>query len=694
MAASKLELGETTCPQISFSKLTETEENLLALWNIATNHAFRQMPVQSRKERAQVAEYKRLAKETESKSLKVFCATREEPRIKRPVVTYRGQPKADVVRDQIHAQFKLLLLSLENSTLEETADVMQQLMVMTFQVRDLRSGGVGKAAHHASYRLWLSLHRMFPESMCAALRWYPVFGSWKDLNHIARRVVGNPGADACLDRIAMLFAEQLTVDMETLQAPVVPFPAVHSPEEFVSQRLIEPNLYPLTPTRLPFISLACKWCPKPRKLTDRRTGIFSRIAVLLYPLLSEPLTEETTALGRFQRANSIEVPAGMQDQNKWLTCERQRRFRRFIQPLMESKYVPERFMCEGRWDELDISRLPGKCLHRNRNAIQRHTPEKMQQYMQLVASCQQGKGGRVTAKGGAMLPPELVSQVMNSESEGAAELAHIQFMDILMDLQKRAATSDGAEWLRKTIVLADVSGSMMGTPMHLSVGMAILISRIAEGPFRNRFITFSTEPEFCDLSEIWEKGGSLKELVDFTRLADWGGSTDFEKAFGLVIQEGIKNQLQPEEMPQALMVVSDMQFNEASTTKSNAWETMHDTMIRRFETEGTRVCGRPWKLPLLIYWNARACGLTANADTKGVVIVSGYSTGILKQLLESDLSVLSEISPIRHLRDALEHRFYRRVASHAQSLLTPNRVQVYDWTHMFKRIRKPRISAN
>ncbi|KAH0481639.1 MAG: hypothetical protein KVP17_003766, partial [Porospora cf. gigantea B] len=450
MVASQLEVGENGCPQVSFDKLTDTEENLLALWNIATNHAFRQMPVQSRKERAEVAEYKLLVKETKetkSRPLKVPGTPQQEPRLKRPTVTYSGQPTAADVRDQIHAQFKLLLLSLENSTTEETADVMQQLMVMTFQVRDLRSGGVGKAAHHASYRLWLCLHRMFPEAMCEALRWYPVFGSWKDLNHIARRVVGNPGADACLDRIAMLFAEQLTVDMETLQAPPVPFPAVHSSEMFVSQRLIEPNLYPLIPTRLPFVSLACKWCPKPRKLTDRRTGIFDRIAVLLYPLLSGPLAEETTALGRFQRANLVEVPAGIQDQDKWLICERQRRFRRFMQPLMESKYVPERFMCQGRWDELDISRLPGKCLHRNRNAIQRHAPEKMQQYMELVASCQQGKGGRVTAKGGAMLPPELVAQVIDTENEGAAELAHIQFMDILMDLQKRAATSDGSEWL-------------------------------------------------------------------------------------------------------------------------------------------------------------------------------------------------------------------------------------------------------
>ena len=50
------------------------------------------------------------------------------------------------------------------------------------------------------------------------------------------------------------------------------------------------------------------------------------------------------------------------------------------------------------------------------------------------------------------------------------------------------------------IVMSDVSGSMSGDPMLVSIGMGILISEICHPAFRDLVLTFSDNPMFHDLS--------------------------------------------------------------------------------------------------------------------------------------------------------------------------------------------------
>ena len=60
-----------------------------------------------------------------------------------------------------------------------------------------------------------------------------------------------------------------------------------------------------------------------------------------------------------------------------------------------------------------------------------------------------------------------------------------------------ATVSSGASrplGLFRLVCMADVSGSMSGTPMHVAIALGILVSEVCHPAFRNKLLTFSSDP--------------------------------------------------------------------------------------------------------------------------------------------------------------------------------------------------------
>jgi hypothetical protein len=118
--------------------------------------------------------------------------------------------------------------------------------------------------------------------------------------------------------------------------------------------------------------------------------------------------------------------------------------------------------------------------------------------------------------------------------------------------------------------------------------------------------------------------------------ADWGGSTDFYKAMHLIADVVRARKLGAGEIPD-LLVVSDMQFNEAHP---GSWEMVHQKIKRLFERVGREVHGEPLDPPQIIFWNVRAdvVGYPAAADTKGVMMLSGFSPALMKFVMSGEMA--------------------------------------------------------
>ncbi|CAE7282278.1 unnamed protein product [Symbiodinium sp. CCMP2456] len=184
--------------------------------------------------------------------------------------------------------------------------------------------------------------------------------------------------------------------------------------------------------------------------------------------------------------------------------------------------------------------------------------------------------------------------------------------------------------------LCDVSGSMSceAAPhiscMDVAIALSLLVAELSSGPLARQVITFHERP--------------------FMMRVDWGGSTNFHRVFQL-----LENIPQP---PKKILVFSDMQFANAGG---------NTTVLRQIQ-RNYRQAGRT--MPELVFWNLRATsGAPALATDAGVVLMSGFSSRMLKMVTESGPDPLAAFSK------ALENLLCGKVrvadAADAEELLGP-----------------------
>ena len=122
--------------------------------------------------------------------------------------------------------------------------------------------------------------------------------------------------------------------------------------------------------------------------------------------------------------------------------------------------------------------------------------------------------------------------------------------------------------------------------------------------------------------------------------ADWGGSTNVEAAFDLMLQTAITNKCTQDEIPQNLIIISDMEFDACATSgpiSSERWswsarnlpnETLFESMKKKWAA-----CG--YQMPKLVFWNVQARqDNIPMRDDGNVNYVSGFSPVLFEQVMK------------------------------------------------------------
>ena len=212
------------------------------------------------------------------------------------------------------------------------------------------------------------------------------------------------------------------------------------------------------------------------------------------------------------------------------------------------------------------------------------------------------------------------------------------------DLRGKFAGTNGGKY----VAVCDVSGSMHGDPIIASVALGILLAEVAHPAFKDHFITFSEVPMWHNLPA----GGSLREKVASARAAPWGQGTDLQACVDLILQTCVEQQVAPEEMPQAMVVLSDMQFDPTrggaqrpggappggapqggAPQGGQRWESAYMGLKKAFEEAGYD------RAPHIIFWNLRGgvdeagAAFPASAMQEGVTMISGFSANLVSAQL-------------------------------------------------------------
>lgn len=285
-------------------------------------------------------------------------------------------------------------------------------------------------------------------------------------------------------------------------------------------------------------------------------------------------------------------------------------YQKKLSMLRKAIDVVETKMSANEWGEIKYEGVPSYAAKNYADAFRRHDEERYTAFLDKVEK------GEAKINAATLFPYDLV------RAYGYGYWNRKSDINASIEAQWKALpnyVTDG----KKFLVMADTSGSMEGLPMETSVGLAIYFAERNTGAYHGKFITFTDVPAFYDLPDNLSLREKINLVLDEENV---GYSTNLEKAFELVLNSAIEGKVPQEELPEAILVISDMEIDQFGQRKNNT--TFTKEMESRFASAG-------YKMPVLVYWNVNARQSTFHAEADdNVRFVSGSSASIFKGLCE------------------------------------------------------------
>ena len=306
-------------------------------------------------------------------------------------------------------------------------------------------------------------------------------------------------------------------------------------------------------------------------------------------------------------------------------------YRKMLAGLRKYSNVLETKLCNNEWDKVKYETVPSQANLKYKEAFFKHDETRRREYLDSL------KKGETKINASTTFPHDIVNKY-KSAGGWLWRDNQVRGLDETLE-QMWKSLPDYVKGDTTTLVVRDGSGSMESnvgntnvTALDVSTALAIYFSERANGDFKDKFITFSAQPKFINLS----KYDTLKAKLEKCYAEDDCSNTNIEKTLDLVLQVAINNNLKQEEIP-TLLIISDMEFDAATGQYSDCYtnkptnKTLFDKISTKFDKAG-------YKLPKLVFWNvnSRTTTIPVIENELGVALVSGFSPAITKMILNGE----------------------------------------------------------
>jgi len=339
-------------------------------------------------------------------------------------------------------------------------------------------------------------------------------------------------------------------------------------------------------------------------------------------------------------------------------------YRKLISNLNKELKTVQINMCNKTWSEIEIKNITSKTMNKNMTAflnlkkkngsmIERTTDQdriecanNLKNYLELAKN----KDTNIKINGKRCNVYEYVRDaIKHSTNPIQQEIINAQWED---------NKSNNTE-LGKIIPMVDVSGSMECDnciPLYNAVGLGIRISEITHKAFKNRIMTFSSNPKWI----ILEEDMNFCDKVHKVKHSEWGMTTDIYKAFRSILDVIKVNKIPPDDVADlTLAIFSDMQIDSAIGQKN--FSVLYDSIKQMFDVAGLEsIYKNPYQVPHILFWNLRqTSGFPSKTTTKNTTMLSGYNSSLLNIFQEKGVDDLQKVTPIQMLKDLLTKERYR-----------------------------------
>ena len=315
-----------------------------------------------------------------------------------------------------------------------------------------------------------------------------------------------------------------------------------------------------------------------------------------------------------------------------------KQYRKTLSVLRGRINIVERLMSENRWDEIEFDKIPSKAGIIYKNAFARHDLEREKSIKEVQTYVEFARDTTKKVNAKALYPYECVEEaakLMGSTCWGSRHhnmndtnrLMVNKFWDNLTDYFNGASLN--------ALAVVDTSSSMWGTPVYVATSLGMYCAEKAGGPFAGHYVSFSQNPRLVKV-----EGVDFCDKVDRIIRTDLCENTDIEKTFDMLLDTAIRNGCSQEDLPQNIIIISDMEFDRARgygrtydwatrTYKVNnaTPETLMEGIARKW-----RECG--YQMPHLIFWNVDVRQNNIPMLGNGPIsYVSGFSPSIFQTIM-------------------------------------------------------------
>lgn len=294
----------------------------------------------------------------------------------------------------------------------------------------------------------------------------------------------------------------------------------------------------------------------------------------------------------------------------------------------------EQLMCANKWEDINYGHVPSKAMSDYSKTFGKHDYAGFTAYLESVQK------GEAKINAGAVYPYDILKSLMQGNSKSA-------------DTQWNALPNFLEGNNEVMIPVVDVSGSMFFDSArisgdlfagHVALSLGLYISERNAGLFKDATITFNSNPKLEVLK------GSLSDRYRQLNGQSWGGSTNLQGVYELLLNAAVKNSVPQNEMPTMIIILSDMEFNQGT---SGLIDKTAQNMVEKLYSDAG------YEVPKIVYWNLAGRNdknKPVQFDKSGAAMVSGFSPALLKSLLSG-----KNITPYDIMMDVIGSERYASV---------------------------------
>lgn len=523
-------------------------------------------------------------------------------------------------------------------TKENYIDMLSILYKMIGLTRDVTNG---KGEYTLSYMMVYTWYSFYPDLAFFALKTFVLsdetetetetekekeketfthpYGSWKDMKYFCNYCLLN-GCDLthplicfCLD----LVNNQLKKDISLFSSPN------HT------------------------ISLVAKWIPNEK--SNKFGWFYKLLAVHYFP---NYMASAVTSLQEYSATKKCYTE-----------------YRKICSRLNKRLDTVQIKQCSNKWSTIDPSNQTSITMHKQKNAFLNRTKkggvrtektDRIECAVHFKDYVTKALNGEVIIKGKRIGMNDFTRDAIVLLNNDETDKDNSDERNILNLQWADSSKTNGA--LGNMIAMVDVSGSMVGEPLHAAIALGI---RIAEkSALGKRILTFSASPNWVNL----ETSSTFVDMVDQVKDAHWGCNTNIYSAFKMIRDAIETSELPKEDVSNMLLVIlSDMQID----TADDGSMILYNEIENMYKELGKKMYNTPIRPPHILFWNLRSTnGFPTLSSQPNISCVSGFNASFLNLFCEKGIESLTACRPWTVMIQSLDNERYKMLDDRVREYLT------------------------